>query len=330
MSRLGTIARRTFLVGSAALIGGTAFGWYLYRKPYPNPIEGQAGTALTPYVLIETGGVTIITPRAEMGQGVHTTLAALVAEELDLAWEDVRVMHGPAAKAYYNAAMLEDGVPFAPTDDSWMARTVRDAMQVPAKFLALQVTGGSTSIPDGFQKMRVAGAVARMALIGAAARRLGLDLAQLKTEAGAVIAPDGTRLPYTELAVEAAAVALPEEPTLRDRAGWKLLGKSLPRKDVPAKSTGTALFTQDLRLPGMKFATVRTNPRLGGPMVGFDAAAAETLPGVERIVALPDGVAVVATNTWLAIQAANAITFDWGAAPYPPLRPRSRRSLPPR
>jgi isoquinoline 1-oxidoreductase subunit beta len=316
MSRLGTIARRSFLAGSAALVAGTAFGWYKYRRPYPNPIAGSGIAALTPYVLIEQTGVSIIAPRAEMGQGIHSTLAALVAEELDMAWQDVTILHGPAAHAYYNAAMLQDGVPFAPTDDSWMANTLRSAMQVPAKFLGLQMTGGSSSVPDGFEKMRTAGATARMALIGAAARRLGLDPAQFKTEAGAVVAPDGTRLPYTDLAVEAASVDLPDAPPLRDKAAWTILGKPLSRKDVPAKSTGTAIFTGDLRLPGMKFATVRTNPGLGGAMNSYDDTAAKTMPGVGKIIPLPDGVAVVASNTWLANQAADAITFDWAAAPY--------------
>lgn len=316
MSRLGTIARRSFLIGSAAIVAGTAFGWYKYRRPYPNPIAGSGLATLTPYVLIETTGVTIIAPRAEMGQGIHSTLAALVAEELDMAWEEVTIIHGPAAHAYYNGAALQDGVPFAPTDESWTANTVRGAMQVPAKFFGLQITGGSSSVPDGFDKMRAAGAVARVALIGAAARRLGLDPAQLKTDAGAVVAPDGTRLPYTDLAVETASVDLPDVPPLRDKSEWKILGKPLARKDVPGKSTGTALFTGDLRLPGMKFATVRTNPGLGGAMTSYDASAAETMPGVEKIIALPDGVAVIASNTWLANQAADAIIFDWAAAPY--------------
>jgi isoquinoline 1-oxidoreductase subunit beta len=317
MSRLGTIARRSFLIGSAALLGGAAFGWYIYRSPYPNPIEGKGIAALTPYVLVETSGITIITPRAEMGQGVHTTLAALVAEELDMPLEDLRVMHGPAAYAYYNGAMLEDGVPFAPTDTRWIAETARKAMDIPAKFLALQVTGGSTTIPDGFEKMRIAGAVARLALISAAARRLKVNAADLKTEAGAVVAADGTRLAYPELAVEAASVDLPDAPALRAPKDWKILGKTQARKDVPGKSTGTAIFTGDIRLPGMKYATVRTNPGLGGGMIGYDAAAAEGMPGVEKIIPLPAGVAVVASNTWLANQAADAITFDWAPAPYP-------------
>jgi isoquinoline 1-oxidoreductase beta subunit len=176
MGRLRTIARRSFLIGSAALAGGVAFGWYQYRKPMPNPIAGQGLGALTPFVLIDGQGVTVVTPRAEMGQGVHTTLAALVAEELDLDWAQVSVMHGPAGKAYYNSALLHEGVPFALSDDSWMARTARDATDIPARLLGLQLTGGSTSIRDGFDRMRLAGATARAALVQAAARRLGLNL----------------------------------------------------------------------------------------------------------------------------------------------------------
>jgi len=316
MSRIGTIARRTFLIGSAAIAGGVAFGWYAYRKPYANPLDGEGTAALTPYVLIDPTGVTIVAPRAEMGQGVHTTLAALVAEEMDLPWDQVRVMHGPASAAYHNAGILEEGVPFAPTDLSWTAETIRGAMQVPARFLGLQITGGSSSIPDAFDKMRSAGAMARAALTGAAARRLGVDAATLKTEGGAVIAPDGSRLTYIDLAVEAASVDLPDVPPLKARADWKLLGKPQPRTDMVAKVTGTAAFTGDLRLPGMRFATVKTNPGLGAAMTGFDDTSARAMPGVEAIVPVPHGLAVVATSTWTALQAAEAIRFDWAPAPY--------------
>ncbi|MEF3047891.1 xanthine dehydrogenase family protein molybdopterin-binding subunit [Pseudotabrizicola sp. L79] len=320
MSRIGTIARRSFLIGSAAVLGGVAFGTWRFLTPYPNPLQdsaGDKGGVITPYVVIDQTGVTIITPRAEMGQGIHSTLAALVAEELDVPWDQVQVMHGPPAKAYYNAAMLEEGVPFAPTDDSWLARTMRHAMAVPAKFLALQITGGSTSIPDGYEKMRAAGAVARAALVQAAAARTGLPADDLRTETGAVVTPDGTRIPYADLAEAAAAADLPDMPPLKARADWTLLGKSLPRVDIPAKSTGTALFAGDVRLPGMRFATVKMNPHLGAAMNGYDASAAETMPGVERIIPLTGGVAVVAATTWHAIQAAEAIDFDWAPAPYP-------------
>lgn len=320
MARIMKIARRGFLFGSVALLGGVAFGWWRYATPHGNPLESRLAdgqTTLTPYVLIDAQGVTVIAPRAEMGQGIHTTLAALVAEEMDLDLTQIRVVHGPASAAYYNSAILSEGIPFAPTDDSWLAGTARKAMDIPAKFLGLQATGGSSSIPDAFDKMRLAGAAARAALVQAAATRLNLPADRLRTEAGAVIAPDGTRLTYTDLAPDAAGIDLPSEPPLKARVDWRILGKTQPRTDMRAKVTGTAEFAVDLRLPGMRFATVRTNPRLGGPMNGFDASAAESMPGVDRIIPLENGVAVVATNTWTAMQAADAITFDWGPAPYP-------------
>lgn len=317
MSRAGKIARRTFLIGSAAIAGGVAFGWYSYARPYANPLLGEKGAALTPYVLIDAEGVTIIAPRAEMGQGVHTTLAALVAEEMDLPWDQVRVIHGPASPAYFNAGALREGVPFAPTDTGWLAETLRGATVVPGKLLGLQLTGGSSSTIDAFDKMRTAGAVARAALMGAAARRLAVEVATLQTAGGAVLAPDGTRLAYVDLAVEAASVDLPAAPVLKTRAQWTLLGRSLPRTDMRAKVSGTALYTGDLRLPGMTFATVRTNPNLGGAMLGHDPAAALAVPGVQAVIPVAGGVAVVASNTWTAMQAADLVTFDWGSAGYP-------------
>ncbi|MDQ2065339.1 molybdopterin-dependent oxidoreductase [Xinfangfangia sp. CPCC 101601] len=313
MGRAGKIARRSFLIGSAALVGGVAFGWYQYRKELPNPLQGQGLGALTPYVLIDASGVTVIAPRAEMGQGTHTTLAALVAEELDLDWSAVRVLHGPPAQAYYNGSLLREGVPFAPLDQGWLAETARDAMDVPARFLGLQVTGGSTSIPDGFEKMRLAGAVARLALIRAAARRSGLVEADLRTEGGRVLLPDGASLSYAELAVEAAAVELPDPPELRPSNAWKLLGKSLPRTDMAAKSDGSARYACDVRLPGMVFATVRRNPAPGAALLRFDAKEALAFPGGRDVLPLENGFAAVAESSWAAMQALDLVQVEWAA-----------------
>ena len=311
MGRLRTIARRTFLIGSAALVGGVAFGWYQYRKPLPNPIAGEGLGALTPYVLIDQNGVTIITPRAEMGQGTHTTLAALVAEELELPWDQVRVLHGPPAKAYYNSAVMREAVPFAPTDESWMAETARDATDIPMRLLGVQITGGSTSTPDAYERMRMAGATARQALILAASRRLALPADQLVAKEGAIHAPDGTALSYVELAAEAASVDLPETPALKPREEWKLLGKPLPRTDMVAKSTGTARYAIDVRLPGMVFASIRRNPVQGLGMTSFDASAATAMPDVQKVIALDGGICAVANTTWMAIQALDATTVVW-------------------
>jgi len=320
MSKLGTIARRTFLVGSAAVAGGVIFGYYKYKQPYSNPLladlpEGAA--ALTPYVRIDAQGVTVIAPRAEMGQGVHTTLAALVAEELDVAWDSIRVEHGPASSAYFNAAAIQEGLPFAATDRGSLAEAARGFMAVPAKFLGLQITGGSSSIPDAFDKMRVAGAAARLALVEAAARRLGVAAGTLKTDYGFVIAADGKRLAYTELAAEAAMVELPANPPLKPKAQWRYLGRSMPRVDMVGKCTGTAQFGIDVRQPGMVFATVRMNPALGAPLRKIDDSAAKAMRGVLQVVVLPGGVAVVADNTWRAFRAARAVRCEWGDASYP-------------
>ena len=131
MASLGKIARRTFLIGAAAIAGGVAVGYYYYRKPYPNPLEddlAEGEATFNPYVKIGADNtITVIAPRAEMGQGISTTLAALVAEELDVDLDQVKVEHGPASYAYYNAAMLEEGGPFAFFDESMIAEAVRAA-----------------------------------------------------------------------------------------------------------------------------------------------------------------------------------------------------------
>ncbi|MBK0328681.1 xanthine dehydrogenase family protein molybdopterin-binding subunit [Rhodobacteraceae bacterium F11138] len=318
MSRIGTVARRTFLIGSAAIVGGVAFGVYKLRQPAPNPLQPATGqTALNPFVLIDQQGVTLIAPRAEMGQGVHTTWAALLAEELDVDMASIRVLHGPAAKAYYNSAMVADALPGKGYDTGEFQHSVGEALGGIGKLVGLQVTGGSTSMKDGFVRMRETGAAARETLKQAAADLLGLKRAQLRTENGQVIAPDGQTIPYTDLA-QAAAKIEPPEVTLRDARDWRYLGTSVPRVDMVGKSTGTAQFGIDIRLPGMKFAALRINPHLGGVMKGFDASAARSMPGVDRVVDLGNGIAVVASNTWLAQQAANAVQVTWGAAPYPP------------
>jgi isoquinoline 1-oxidoreductase beta subunit len=314
MSKLKTIARRTFLIGSAAVLGGALFGVYKYRQPHPNPLLGdlpEGAAAITPYVRIDAQGVTIITPRAEMGQGIHTTLAALVAEELDVAWKAIRVDHGPPGAAYYNRALMREGVPFAALDQGQMAETMRGTMGVLAKFMGIQGTGGSSSVPDAFDKMRAAGAAARFALVAAAAERLGVSASTLKTDNGHVVAADGRRLPYTALAADAAKMALPDELPLKPREQWRYLGQSMPRLDMVGKCTGTAVFGIDVHLDGMVFATVRMNPAIEAALKSFDASAAKAMRGVLQVVELPGGVGVIADNTWRAFQAAQAVRCEW-------------------
>ncbi|MEP5632436.1 MAG: molybdopterin cofactor-binding domain-containing protein [Tateyamaria sp.] len=321
MSRLGKIARRSFLVGSAAVVGGVAFGYYMYKRPVANPLlddlaEGAAG--LTPYVRIDATGVTLITPRADSGQGAYSVQAALIAEELDVDLDQVRVDPGLPSPAYYNTALSAEAAPFRATDDSVMANSARGVMDALMKFLGMQITGGSTTVPDSFDKLRMAGAVARETLKAAAAQTAGVEVSTLKTARGQVELPDGKTLSYVELAPIAATLNPVNDVTLRDPKTWRLVGKPMQRVDIVAKSTGTQTYGIDFEPDGVMHATVRTNPRRGGGIISHDARTALGMRGVAQVVEITGGVAVVADNTWRAIKAVNAIEIDWGTAPYPP------------
>lgn len=318
---IAKIARRTFLFGAAALAGGVAFGYYSYRKPYPNPLEGELAegeATFNPYLKIGAdNAITIIAPRAEMGQGIHTTLAALVAEELDVTLDQIVIEHGPEGSAYYNSGALEEGAPVPQFDRGWMAESLRATMGVVGKFIALQFTGGSSSLGDGFEKMRHAGAGARESLKAAAAAEWGVSANSLKTEAGKVLHPaSGREATYGSLAAKAATIAPPSDIALRPRSEWKILGQSQPRKDMLAKVTGAPIYGVDVDLPDMLYATVRMNPSPGGPLRKLDDSAARALPGVQTIVRLDSpygqGFAVIADNTWRAFKAADAVTAEWG------------------
>ena len=320
MGRIAKIARRTFLIGSAAIAGGVAFGYYQYKQPPANPLKdglADGAAAITPYVKIDSSGITLITPRSDLGQGAYSVQAALIAEELDVRLDQIRVDPGPPSPAYYNSALSDESAPFRSTDDSFMAESVRGVMDALMKFLGMQVTGGSTTVPDGFEKLRLAGAVARETLKAAAAQKSGTPAAQLQTQYGHVLLPDGSKISYIQLAPIAATLTPVTDVKLRDPSTWRLVGKPMQRVDIVAKSTGTLTYGIDLDVEGMVHATVKLNPRQGGAMTSYDARQAETMRGVMKIVPITGGVGVIANNTWRAFAAANAIKFDWGPAPYP-------------
>ena len=319
MGRIKTIARRSFLVGSAAILGGVAFGTYMYKRQEENPLEaGLAPGEVTfnPFVKIDAQGVTLITPRADVGQGAYSIQAHLIAEELDVDLDQVRIEPGPPSAAYYNGVVAAEGMPIAATSDSMMARAGRGASDVLGKLMGLQLTGGSTTVPDMYDRLRLAGAVARETLIAAAAEQTGLPKDQLRTQAGAVVLPDGTALAYTDLSSVAAEIHVVQDVSLRDPSSWRHLGKPHMRTDMLAKSTGTQSYGIDMQMEGMLHATTRTNPALGGGILGFDPGEAEGMRGVKAIVPITGGIAVVADNTWRAFQAAQAVSCDWGPSPY--------------
>ncbi|MEX1167159.1 MAG: molybdopterin cofactor-binding domain-containing protein [Hydrogenophaga sp.] len=320
MRKIVTLARRTFLIGTAAVAGGLAIGYFAYKRDPANPLldglaEGEA--TLNPYVRIDADGVTLITPRADKGQGAVSIQAALIAEEMDLAWGDFKTDFGAPSAAYYNGKVAVEGFPIAATSDTLLARAGRQAGDVIGKFTGLQITGGSSTVADAYDKLRVAGAVARQMLLMAAAQQTGVALADLKTKDGTVVLPDGQTLSYPSLAAAASKLAPPTEVALKPESEWRYLGKPMQRLDMVAKSTGRAEYGIDVRLPGMVFATVRANPRMGGGMKSMDASEAEKAKGVIKVVALPQGFGVIADNTWRAFQAAALVQPVWGPSPYP-------------
>ncbi|EJN08949.1 aerobic-type carbon monoxide dehydrogenase, large subunit CoxL/CutL-like protein [Bradyrhizobium sp. YR681] len=320
MSRAGTITRRLALLGAAGVAGGLVFGFY-YTEPFR--VNRRLGSGLqkgqhmlTPYVRIDRDGVTIITPRADLGQGAYSIQAALVAEELDIAWNDIKVDPGAPSSVYYNARVIREGLPVAATNgrlDS-IAEIISDGV---GRFLGLQLTGGSSTVADSCNKLRLAGAAAREVLLRAAETQTGIARDKLVTRDGAVIVPGGRALSYASLAEIAATIAVPTDVKLRDERDWRYLGKPMQRIDMVAKCTGTATFGIDIRLPGMVYATVCANPNLGGALRSYDDSLAAKARGVLKIVPVKGGVGVIADNTWRAFQAAKLIKFEWGKAPYP-------------
>ncbi len=324
MGRIATIARRTFLIGSAAVLGGVAFGYYMYRRPPENPLEddlAEGTAALTPYVLINADGITLITPRTDLGQGAYSLQAALIAEELDVDIHKVNIDPGPPSPAYYNTALSHEAVPFASTDDGITATVARGLADATLKFIGLQITGGSTTASDSYEKLRIAGAVARETLKQAAFIHTGnsIPVDQMWTRDGRVMLSQtgGDGIPYESLAEIAATIEPVDRVDLKPKSEWRYLGKAMERIDIVAKSTGRQKYGIDLQIEGMVHATVRSNPRQGGRMGSFDAAKAEGMPGVRKIVPLENAVGVIADNTWAAFRAADAIVFDWGGAPFP-------------
>lgn len=319
MAPLGKIARRTFLIGSAAVAGGVVFGVYAVRKPHHNPLlddlaEGEA--TFNPWVKISRDGVTLITPHTDLGQGARSMQAALIAEEMDLEWGDFEVSPGVPSAAYYNRALAYEAAHASPDPTSIQAKMMAPVIMTAIKMMGVQGTGGSSSTRDSFDLLRKAGAVARETLKKAASLRTGIAVAELKTGRGSVLLPDASAIKYAELAEDAAKIKPVGDVVLRPPSGWRLIGKPMRRLDIEAKSTGGLQYTIDLEQEGMVFAALRVSPRRSA-LVDFDAGAAEKMRGVKKILKVTNGLAVIADNSWRAFKAAEAIRCEWAPAAYP-------------
>ena len=275
------LSRRGFMQTGAAFSGGLMVG---VTVPMSGPAQA-AGTLYTPNAWVhiaDDNTITLISARSEMGQGVYTSMPMLIAEELNGDIEKVHVAFAPPGKVYGNALIF-----------------------------GLQLTGGSTSVREGWEKLRIAGAQVREMLVAAAAQRWGVDASTLKADNGAVTGPGGKHATYGQLAEAASKLTAPEKVTLKDPSQFRIVGKRTTRLDTPAKVNGTARFGIDVKLPGMVYASLEQCPVIGGTVKSFDASKAKGMPGVINVVQIPDGVAVVADTYWHARKAREAVTVVW-------------------
>ncbi len=279
-------SRRRFLQG----VAGLTLAIYLPGGARAATPASSTGPLFEPNAFLRIGvdnSVTVIAKHLEMGQGTHTGLATVLAEELDAAWEQVKVEGAPADARRYNNLL-------------WGS---------------VQGTGGSTAMANSWEQMRRAGAMGRAMLVGAAAQKWRVPAAGITVADGVVSHPaSGRRATFGELAQAAAEQPLPAEVRLKSPQEFKLIGRHVPRKDSAEKVKGTAIFTQDVHLPGMLTAVVAHPPRFGARLKRFDAAKTKAVKGVVDVVAVPSGVAVLAKDTWSARKGRDALVVEWDEA----------------
>jgi isoquinoline 1-oxidoreductase beta subunit len=278
------INRRSFIKTGAILGGGLLIGFSV-------PLAGRGGkTSLTgipggfsPNAFLNVGTdnkITVLLTHVEMGQGVWTTLSMLIADELDVDIEKIKVIHSPAGK-HWNHSVF-----------------------------GVQITGGSSSTWSEFDRYRQAGATARTLLTQAAAKRMKVAPENCTTGNGYVISGKA-KLSYGEVAEDAALLTVPKEVPLRSKDKWRYIGKGSKRLDGPAKTNGTATYGIDVKFPGLLTAVVAHPPVFGGKVKSFDATKAKSVAGVKQVVQVPGGVAVIADHYWAALQGRKVLKVEW-------------------
>ncbi|MDU9050777.1 MAG: xanthine dehydrogenase family protein molybdopterin-binding subunit [Candidatus Electrothrix sp. Rat3] len=287
MHAIRTIDRRDFLKLGLAAGAGLTLGFAVPEgavstvqadgSPVPMPFSPNA------FLRIRTDNtVTVIAKHLEMGQGSHTGLATIIAEELDADWTQIKVEGAPADNKRYNNLLWGN----------------------------MQGTGGSTAIANSWMQMREAGAAARAMLVNAAAEQWQVKAADIKVVNGTVSHGEKSAS-LGELAEAAGKQQVPEKLKLKDPAQFQLIGKKIPRKDTSEKINGTAIFTQDVQLPDMLTAVVAHPPMFGATVKNVDDKAARAVVGVQDVIQIPSGVAVVAKDFWAAKTGRDALKIDW-------------------
>jgi isoquinoline 1-oxidoreductase beta subunit len=282
------ISRRKFLKRSATLGGALVIGFWLPERARLAFAQPQVSKTVPPNAFLRVGkdgSVTVLVKHLEFGQGVTTSLPMLAAEELDCDWSRVRAELAPAAPEYAHTGF------------------------------GMQMTGGSSSVWNSYDQLRLAGAQARTMLMQAAAAQWKLDVAQVKTQNGFVLGPGGRKASYGELAEAAAKLPVPQNVKLKDPKDFRLIGKPTKRLDSLDKTTGRAIFGLDVKRPNLHTALVAHPPVFGARMTSFNADKVKQVPGVTHVVETSNGVAVVAKNFWAARQGREALQVQWDLGP---------------
>ncbi|WOJ97153.1 molybdopterin cofactor-binding domain-containing protein [Congregibacter brevis] len=317
---MGKWTRRAFITTGVLAGGALAVGVAIRPGHRAPKVAGQVtedGEVLVNmWVKIDPRNkVTLVAAHSEMGQGAQNALTQMLADELDASWEDTSFLEAPAIDEYANWA-LGKGFLLGDADiPKALVPTVDGAMLQIMKAMKMQITGGSASIrATGVYGVRVAGAAAREMLINAASEAWGVPAVQLDARDTHIIDTNsGKRAPFAEFALAASQKPPSPTPTLKTPEQFRIMGKSAPRRDIPAKVDGTAIFGIDAQVEGMKHAAIMAAPVFGAQLVSVDSTQAESMAGVSHVVPLDDAVAIVADGYWQASQALKTVKVEWSA-----------------
>ena len=257
--------------------------------------------------------VTAIIPHAEMGQGVHTTLAMMLADEMDADWSKVKFLEAPADKEYANYVLAKGFVAGNKQFPKFLEGTIDGIFLTAVKSMNFQITGGSASVRfTGQQGMRIAGAAAKAMLLQAAADTWKVPVEELKAQNSTIIhAASNQTATFAALAPAAAQVKSPKQPKLKSQEEFTIMGTSKPRFDIPAKVTGAAMFGMDVQVPGMKYASIKASPVFGSKVKSVDTTISSSFHGVSKILNLGNAVAVIADGFWQAKTALDELPIEF-------------------
>jgi isoquinoline 1-oxidoreductase beta subunit len=297
------------LVGGGLVLGVAGVAFAPNRLGAHDQRDGEAPRLTTWIRITPDNTVTVLVPHCEMGQGVHTALAMMLAEEMEADWNLLRVAEAPGEDEFANGYVARVFVSGLAEVPRFMERSVDYGTFKLMQFMDLQVTGGSSSVrATGFYGMRVAGAAAKVMLIEAAAARWKVPPEECTARLSRVVHTGSKRTAtFGELAQEAAKLTPPLRPPFKPRDQYSIVGKPVKRTDIPSKVDGSAIYGIDTTLPGMLYATVAAAPVFGAKLGAFETAAAEAMPGVKKIVRLDDAIAVVADSYWRALKALRSL-----------------------